>query len=54
MSVKALTLLPRVTCPHCWTSFAPEDALWLSAHTDLLGDPRLGPEQPQRFLPARA
>jgi hypothetical protein len=27
--------------------------LWVSAHSDLLGDPRLGPEQLQRFLPSR-
>ena len=48
-----LPLLPRTTCPHCWASFAPEEALWVSAHTDLLGDPRLGPDEPQRFLPTR-
>jgi hypothetical protein len=46
-------LLRRPTCPHCWTTFAPEEVLWVSAHADLLGDPRLGPEQPQRFLPTR-
>ena len=46
-------LLDRVTCPHCWDSFAPEKVLWISEHQDLLGDPRLGPEQPQRFLPTR-
>jgi hypothetical protein len=27
--------------------------LWISAHADLHGDPRLGPEQQQRFLPTR-
>jgi len=46
-------LLPRVTCPHCWDQFAPQKLLWVSEHTDLLGDHRLGPEQPQRFLPTR-
>lgn len=46
-------LLDRVTCPHCWESFPPEKVLWISEHQDLLGDPRLGPEQPQRFLPTR-
>jgi hypothetical protein len=46
-------LLRRTTCPHCWETFAPEDVLWISAHSDLLGDPRLGPEQAQRFLPTR-
>lgn len=49
----AAPLLRRTTCPHCWSAFAPEDALWVSAHAELLGDPLLGPEQPQRFLPTR-
>jgi hypothetical protein len=46
-------LLDRVTCPHCRENFAPEKVLWISEHQDLLGDQRLGPEQPQRFLPTR-
>jgi hypothetical protein len=46
-------LLPRVTCPHCWEKCPPEKLLWVSEHSDLLGDHRLGPEQPQRFLPSR-
>ncbi len=46
-------LLRRSTCPHCWTAFAPEDVLWVSSHADLLGDPLLGPDQQQRFLPTR-
>ena len=46
-------LLSQVTCPHCWESFSPEDVLWISEHVDLLGDPLLGPEQQQRFLPSR-
>lgn len=46
-------LLPRITCPHCWTGFAPEDSLWVSTHADLRGDPLLGPDFPQRFLPTR-
>lgn len=46
-------LLPRVTCPHCWTQFAPEDMLWVSEHAELYGDERLGPNQPRRFLPTR-
>jgi hypothetical protein len=48
-----MNILRRTTCPHCWTTFACEDVLWISAHADLLGDPRLGPEQLQRFLPTR-
>ena len=46
-------LLDRITCPHCWEHFAPEKSLWISEHQDLLGDPKLGPEQQQRFLPTR-
>lgn len=46
-------LLDRITCPHCWEQFPPEKILWISEHQDLLGDQRLGPEQPQRFLPTR-
>jgi hypothetical protein len=30
-----------------------EDVLWISRHVDLLGDPRLGAEQQERFLPTR-
>lgn len=48
-----LTLQLRVTCPHCWHEFAPEDALWISEHPDLLGDPRLGANHSIRFLPSR-
>jgi hypothetical protein len=48
-----LPLLRQATCPHCWHAFRPEDVLWVSAHADLLGDQRLGPDQPQRFLPTR-
>jgi hypothetical protein len=46
-------ILRRITCPHCWEQFAPERILWISEHTDLLGDPRLGSEHQQRFLPTR-
>jgi hypothetical protein len=53
MSTRSLQLLRRTVCPHCWAGFAPEEVLWVSAHADLLGDPRLGPEQQQRFLPTR-
>ncbi len=50
---RPIGLLPRITCPHCWEQFAPEKLLWVAEHTDLLGDHRLGAEQPQRFLPTR-
>jgi hypothetical protein len=44
-------LVRRPVCPHCWKDFPPEEILWVSAHTDLLGDARLGPRHQQRFLP---
>jgi len=53
MTPAPLKLLTRVTCPHCWTGFAPEDILWISTHADLRGDPRLGLDHHQRFLPTR-
>lgn len=52
-SYSAVKLLERVVCPHCWASFPPEEILWISEHVDLLGDPRLGAEESQRFLPTR-
>ncbi len=49
----AIRLVARVTCPHCWNSFPPDRALWIAQHPDLIGDPRLGADQPLRFLPTR-
>ncbi len=46
-------LLPRVICPHCWHKFKPAEILWVSAHSSLRGDDRLGPDAPARFLPSR-
>jgi hypothetical protein len=46
-------LLPRVTCPHCWHRFAPQDSLWISQHPDLMNDDRLGADHQKRFLPTR-
>jgi hypothetical protein len=50
---ESIRLLKQVTCPHCWETFPPEQVLWISEHVELLGDPLLGPERPQRFLPSR-
>jgi hypothetical protein len=46
-------LQKQVMCPHCWHGFAPEDALWITQSAELVGDPRLGPDYPRRFLPMR-
>jgi hypothetical protein len=52
-SRSAIPLKNRVTCPHCWNVFPPEKTLWIAQHPDLVGDPRLTSDQPQRFLPTR-
>ena len=49
----ALTLQAKVTCPHCWHVFVPEDSCWVSEHPDLVGDSKLGFEHAKRFLPSR-
>lgn len=49
----SVPLRQRVTCCHCWHAFVPEETLWVSAHPDLLGDPLLGSDHQQRFLPTR-
>ena len=46
-------LLPKATCPNCWTDFAVNKTKWVSVHENLLNDLRLGPEFQQRFLPSR-
>lgn len=46
-------LQARVTCPHCWHSFPPENTHWVAQAPELMGDQRLGPEAQLRFLPTR-
>jgi hypothetical protein len=48
-----LRLRNRITCPHCWHEFSPEETLWIAEDPGLMGDPRLGDEYPLRFLPTR-
>lgn len=50
---KPAKLLARVTCPHCWFQFPPQDVVWVSEHSDLRGDVILGPDAQSRFLPSR-
>jgi len=47
------TLRKRVTCPHCWHRFPPEETLWISENPALMDDPKLGPDHQLRFLPTR-
>lgn len=42
-----------VTCPCCWFKFEPDEALCVSMHPDLIGDPVLGQDEQLRFLPER-
>lgn len=44
-------LNPKVTCPSCWHDFPPDEVRWLASHSDLLGDPKVGPHEALRFLP---
>ncbi|MBQ4081576.1 MAG: hypothetical protein II596_12940 [Thermoguttaceae bacterium] len=44
-------LLKTVVCPHCWTSFPPEDVLWIAESPALVGDMKLGETEHERFLP---
>ncbi|MFQ5732320.1 MAG: hypothetical protein ACE5KM_10245 [Planctomycetaceae bacterium] len=53
MSHSDTNIRVRVTCPHCWHVFPPEETLWVSAHPALNGDARLGGEHQRRFLPTR-
>lgn len=53
MSSNAIQLLKQITCPHCWERFSPDRVLWIAQHQDLRGDPRLGADEHQRFLPTR-
>lgn len=53
MSQPAINIRARVTCPHCWHVFPPEETLWVASDPSLCGDARLGPEYQRRFLPTR-
>lgn len=46
-------LRTRITCPHCLEAFSPEEILWVSMHPELRGNPLLGQDEQQRFLPSR-
>ncbi|MGC3971095.1 MAG: hypothetical protein QM775_28295 [Pirellulales bacterium] len=49
-------LKAKITCPHCWTVFPPEDIQWIAAHEELRGDPMLAEDYANngmRFSPSR-
>lgn len=43
--------LDKIVCPHCWTTFPPEDVLWIAESPSLIGDFKLGESERERFLP---
>lgn len=50
----AIDLVPEVSCPNCWHSFPPEEALFISGSPRLQGDPRLESRSEQRrFMSTR-
>lgn len=42
-----------IVCPHCWHRFGVEEFLFIARHQSLVGDPVLGADAAQRFLPSR-
>jgi hypothetical protein len=42
-----------IVCPHCWHRFDVEEFLFIARHQSLVGDPVLGSDASQRFLPSR-
>ena len=38
-------------CLHCWLKFDGNNILSIAVHPDLMGDEKLGPHAPMRFIP---
>ena len=53
ISRKAGAGLAGIICPHCWHNFRLDEFLFISRHQSLIGDPVLGSDAQQRFLPSR-
>lgn len=49
---EAVSLVPEITCPHCWHRFPPEQLHFIAVSSDLAFDHRLV-EGMRRFLPSR-
>lgn len=43
----------EIICPHCWHRFTVDEFLFIARHQSLVGDPVLGADAAQRFLPSR-
>lgn len=41
----------NVVCPHCWHNFYQDQAVYISRHPDLFGDPVLGEMENRRYPP---
>lgn len=41
----------KATCPHCWHAFYADEALYVSRHAELYGDPVLGDHENRRYAP---
>ena len=53
VSIK-LPLLNKVSCPHCWHQYPPENTLWISSdQLSQQGDQKLGKDVPPRFAAER-
>jgi hypothetical protein len=40
----------NLICPICWLRFSPDEIMHIATHPELVGDPVLGEDAPQRFL----
>lgn len=46
-------LVYKLTCPHCWNTFFPEDVMFIARHPELIGDEVAGSNEYKRFSPTR-
>jgi hypothetical protein len=51
MSTDGLLHESKTVCPHCWHRFYPDEALFISKHPELFGDPVAGETENRRFAP---